>query len=74
MIVALATEDAQAIGEHIKEARQTAGLTQADLAERLGVSRVHIANYERGSKWPNVKMLVRICKALETSPDKILGF
>lgn len=70
----LATDEATAIGDHIKDARNAAGLTQAQLAEAVGVSRVHITDYERGKKWPNVQRLVRICKALGTSPDKILGF
>lgn len=73
MIVPLAVDDAQAIGEQIKEARKAAGLTQAQLAEAIGVSRVQVTYYERGTQWPNVQRLVKICKTLGASADRILG-
>jgi len=74
MNMALAPEAAETMGERIREARVVAGITQAQLAEKIGVSRVHLCNYERGRKWPNVEMLVRICKCLGTSPNQILDF
>lgn len=70
----LATEDAQAIGELIKNARKKAGLTQAQLAETIGVSRVQVTYYERGREWPNVQRLIQICKALGTDPNHLLNF
>lgn len=71
--MALATDEAQMIGEHIKDARKSAGLTQAHLAEAIGVSQAQIAHYESGRKWPNIQMLIKMCKVLGTSSDKILG-
>ncbi|WP_158261109.1 MULTISPECIES: helix-turn-helix domain-containing protein [Pirellulaceae] len=70
----LATDEAQLIGERIREARKSAGLTQADLAKSLGIAHVQISYYERGEQWPNIQRLMQICKVLGTSPDRILGF
>ena len=36
------------VGEKLRQARQEAGLTQDDLARRLGVTQVYVSNVERG--------------------------
>ena len=40
--------DLIAIGDFIRELRRKAGITQAELAERLGVSFQAVSNWERG--------------------------
>lgn len=40
------------IGEKIKELRINKGLKQSELAEKAGVSRVAIGNYERNARQP----------------------
>ncbi len=40
------------IGERIKRARLTSGLTQAEVADRLGVSQMTVSNWERGRAAP----------------------
>lgn len=56
--------DALKIGMQIRELRETAGLTQKALAERLGVSQQVIARLESGeADNPTVTTLERIAKA-----------
>lgn len=51
------------IGSRIKDARVSAGLSQADLAERLGLSDSQmISSYERGAAWPPLPRLVKIAE------------
>ncbi|MHB1538474.1 MAG: helix-turn-helix domain-containing protein [Solirubrobacteraceae bacterium] len=47
----------------LRESRRRAGLTQADLALRLGVSQAAIAKLERSSSNPTVSTLARVLGA-----------
>lgn len=55
------------IGEQIREARKTKGLTQDALAEALNVSRSTVANWESERRIPDGKMLLQLSKALDYS-------
>ena len=50
-------------GELIREARLRAGITQQELAERLGTSQPVIARWEKGHRSPTVDALVRAVRA-----------
>lgn len=52
------------IGEKIKHSRKTAGLTQKELGESLGVSAAMIAQYESGKRKPKLETLDKIATAL----------
>ena len=52
------------IGERLKMARHTAGLSQRALAEATGVSAMAISKYERGLDLPSSGVLIRLAKAL----------
>jgi transcriptional regulator with XRE-family HTH domain len=47
----------------IREARHRAGLTQAELAKRIGTSQPAIARYERARSMPDLPTLHRIVEA-----------
>jgi len=47
----------------IREARRRAGLTQAELAQRVGTSQPAIARYERARSMPDIATLHRIAWA-----------
>jgi len=49
----------------IREARERAGLTQARLAELLGVQQSHVSRWETGAVQPRAAMLERVLDALE---------
>lgn len=48
-------------GKCIRSFRKNAGMSQAQLAERVGVSRVNISEIERGSN-PSISTFLRILK------------
>ena len=49
------------------------GLTQAQLAARVGVSRAAIGTYETTSSEPTLRVLIGLAKALGVSTDQLLG-
>lgn len=55
------------IGNKIKVLRKTRGMTQQQLAEKLGVQRPTISNYEIGRRSPRIKELKSIANILGVS-------
>ena len=61
------------IGTRIREARKRMGYTQAQLAEKSGLSRSYLADVERGIYAPSLKSLVAIASATETDLNFLSG-
>lgn len=61
------------LGENIRRARQRQGLTQAALAEQLGVSDRSVSRWETDAASPDVALLAQLALTLETSTDALLG-
>ena len=59
--------------EIIRELRKKKGLTQQQLAEKVGISNVSLSNYERGTQMPDLNTLARIAVELDVSTDILLG-
>ena len=57
----------------IREARESAGMTQAELAELLGINNVTLSGYETGKHDPKSATLVQIAKICHTTTDFLLG-
>lgn len=55
------------ICKRIKKYRSDKGLTQEDLAEKVGVSRVYIGYVEQGRNTPSLETLEKIAKSLKVS-------
>ena len=55
-----------------KKARLIAGLTQAELAKKIGVSCVSVSQWETGKNLPNVNRLAMVADILGTSVEKLL--
>ena len=53
----------------LRQAREMAGLTQQDLAEKLGVTKNSISNYENGVSSPKWDVLVKIFDVLCVDPN-----
>ena len=53
------------IGGRIKSARINAGLSQEELGNKLGVTKMAISKYENGAVTPNSGVLIALAKALE---------
>ena len=62
-----------AIGQFIQSSRKELGLTQAEMAERLGVSPQSVSNWERGESIPDVSLLPDLACMLRCSVDSILS-
>lgn len=58
--------------EIIKELRQYKGLTQTQLAERLGVKKSIISAYETDSRPPSLDMLIKYAREFRVSTDYLL--
>lgn len=56
-------------GRLIREARRLGGLTQAELARRLGTTQSAVSNWERGVDIPRVDTLARILEACGFEAD-----
>ena len=67
------TVDFVQVGKRVKIRRHVLGLTQEELAERLGVCTSYIGHIERGSRKMSVETLYALCKALDTSADFLIG-
>ncbi len=61
------------IGKAARQARTGLGLSQADVAERCGISAEFYARIERGRTLPAVGTLVKIADALAVSADVLLA-
>lgn len=58
------------MGDRIKARRCELGLSQEELANRAGMSRVQISNLERGvSQFATSKTIEKLAAALEVSPS-----
>ena len=61
----------------LKRLRQRRGLTQEELATRVGITRIHLANIEGSSKnpprrTPSLRLLERLAKALKVKVGELL--
>ena len=56
----------------LREAREQAGLTQTDLAKRLGVGQSYVSKIENGDRKIEVAELVLVCRALGIDPVKFI--
>lgn len=64
--------DARKTGTLIREARTSLGLTQADLAERVGVSDKAVSKWERGAGCPDIEILPGVARAVGLSVEALL--
>lgn len=63
---------ASIIGRNIRKYREKVGLTQAELAEAVGVGNAFISRVERGEKLMKLETLYMIASELEVSCDALL--
>lgn len=65
--------DRWVIGSTIRELRERAAITQADLAKRLGVSDKAVSKWETGRGYPDITLLEPIAHALGISAAELLA-
>lgn len=60
-------------GNNLKTLRLQNGLTQAQVAQKLGVTKSVISAYETGLRLPSYDILINISKIFKVSTDYLLG-
>lgn len=63
----------QKIGGQIRAFRERLGLTQSQLAEKIGVTASAVGNYERDFSFPKKEVLDRLFLALQCTPNELFG-
>lgn len=61
------------IADSIKHLRQLMGLTQEQLAERLGVSYKSVSRWEGGTSYPDIELIPEIAAFFEVTTDVLMG-
>jgi len=61
-----------AFGKLIAGLRRVAELSQEELAERAALHRTYVSQVERGLKSPTIVTLLRLSRALNTTPSKLM--
>ena len=60
-------------GDRLKELRLQNGMTQKDLADRIGVTKSVISFYELRERTPSPEVLVKLATIFHVSSDYLLG-
>lgn len=60
------------LGQRIAMLRKQCGFSQAELAERLGVSSSSVGMYEQGRREPSAALLVAMAREFQVSIDYLL--
>lgn len=63
----------KALGEKIEKFRKNKGLTQEELANRVGVSQAMINFIEKGKKKPSLDTAIAIADEFNTTVDSLLS-
>lgn len=63
----------ETIAERVARMRKEKGITQAEMAELLGVSQSVVSDYERGALRLHGELIVRVAEILSVSADELLG-
>jgi transcriptional regulator with XRE-family HTH domain len=63
----------ESFGQRLARLRKELGLSQLDLAKKVGLIQVLISNYELDKLRPRMDIIVRLAIALEVSTDELLG-
>lgn len=60
------------IGRRIARRRKMLKLTQAEVEEKADIGYKYLSNVERGISIPSTEVIMRLAKALDTTPDEFL--
>lgn len=62
------------LGRNIFNARKVKGMTQNQLAEKLDISREHLAKLETGKRRISLKLLFNLSEILEVTESELFNF
>lgn len=61
------------LNQQIRALRLAKGITQAQLADRLGVTKQSVSNWENDNIQPSAEMVIRLAEVFSVSTDYLLG-
>lgn len=61
------------IGERIKQRREGLGLSQSDLANKIGLTSAAISLLEKGDRKPSYEMILKLSDVLGVTTDFLMG-
>ena len=64
--------DYSIMGARIANRRKQLDIKQNALAEQIGISNNYLSGIERGKENPSLEVIVRLCNALQVTPDYLL--
>ncbi|HXA16370.1 MAG TPA: helix-turn-helix transcriptional regulator [Thermoanaerobaculia bacterium] len=67
------TREAEMFGEALHRWRKKSGLSQEDLAHEARITTSYYGQLERGKKSPTLKVILKLCRALDCSPGELLA-
>ena len=59
--------------KNLRDKRKERGLSQIELAEKIGAFGPYISDLEKGHKSPMLSTLAKLAEALGTSPDSLIS-
>ena len=60
-------------GDRVRQLRKAKGLTQSQVAELVGGTKMMISSYEQGMRFPPYPTLIKLAKLYGVSTDYMLG-
>ena len=66
------TLDYQLIGKRLAACRKARGLKQRDVCEAADINDKYLSNIEHARSIPSLEVLLRLCQALDVTPNEIL--
>lgn len=61
------------IGQRLRVLRAERGMSQVELAAALGTYQTSLSQIERGVRGVGIQQILKMCRALKVSPDRLLG-
>ena len=61
------------IGKFIASCRKEQGMTQANLAEKLGITDRAVSKWENGKSMPDSGIMLELCELLEINVNELLS-
>jgi transcriptional regulator with XRE-family HTH domain len=67
------TSEWRQLGRYLEKVRAEAGLSQAELAERAGLTQAHVWAFEAGRRWPSLAQLTNLARVLAVPVQRFLN-
>ena len=66
-------ESKETMGKRISDLRKSKGMTQEQLAQRVGVTAQAVSKWENDLSCPDISILPQLAEALDVTTDELLG-